>query len=882
LALAKGGEGPHRKGRRRRLRWGRVVAVVAVAGFLTAAGFVVRIGAQAMATLPSVNDPTHQLGQSSVIYDRNGKVVTDVPGTVRRQVVPISEIPLVVQHAFVAVEDKRFYQNSGLDIRGILRAAWADLTGHPLQGGSTITQQLAKNLYLTPSDTLTRKIQEAWLGIELAQRYTKSEILDQYLNWIYLGQGAWGVQAAAETYFSKPASQLTLPEAAMLAGINAAPSAYDPTVHPNAALARRNTVLSLMQQQGYITTAQEQAAAASPLGLAPEKATSAVTPYPYPWFVDAVITELEHTDHLTPQQVADGGLKIYTTLDPTIQTAAQTAVDALSNDGPAFSLQAKQVMQVGVAVIQPSTGDVVAIVGGRQHNAVMAYDRATQAERQPGSSIKPLVDYIPALLAGMTPGTVVDDAVETFGKPPYTYTPTNYDHLYYGLTTFTEALRRSVNMVAVKVLNRVGVETGLQNAVKMGLPLTQQDANLSLALGGTHDCCTPLNMADAYATIANGGVHVSPRLITKVVGPSGQVIVNNPLQEQRVIPANVAYVMTKMLEAVDEPQPNTGWDVLSGPLDSNWGTGYDATVHDNVPGWPTAGKTGTSNSNEDAWYVGFTPKYAAAVWLGYDKPQPFNGLYGGVYAGPIFRATMEAAVKGMTPVHFPRPAGVVQAPIDIKAAPWTVALPGPLTPPQDVREEWFVAGTEPTTAGNMWVQKTVTTSQPPELWQPGCPQPSTTGVFLNRKPLTAAWAQQMAKAAGVSDWQQLIPIDMSQAVPTAICGGSTAPPPPPANAPTCVPAPGAASEQCTVTLDGTSPLEPPVIQAEVGVPLNLTVQDLSGAHQFLVPALNISVTLGPGQQVQLTRTPQTAGTYPMVQTGGGEGGVLVVQPSGHG
>ncbi len=848
-----------------------------MAGLIIVGGgaFVAQLTIRALATVPPVTDPLNKLGQSSLIYDINGKVVTPVPGTINRQVVPIGQIPLSVQHAFVASEDRRFYQNDGLDIRGILRAAVADLTGHPLQGGSTITEQLAKNLYLTSVDTLTRKIQEAWLGIELAQRYTKPEILDKYLNWIYLGQGANGVDAASETYFGVPVGKVTLPEAALLAGLAPAPSAYDPVVHPQAALARRNTVLALMAQQGYITAAQAKAAEASPLGIVKQKASVAKLTYPDPWFVDAVISQLETVDHMTPQEVMDGGLKIYTTLNPTIYAAAQAAVNKMTNDGPAFALNIPNPMQTAVAVIQQSTGDVVALIGGRQHTTMMAFDRALAAERQPGSSIKPLVDYIPALLAGMTAGTTVDDSLKTYGKAPNLYTPKDYTNTYYGLTTFTEALRRSVNTVAVKILNRIGVETGLQNAVKMGLPLTQADAQLPLAIGGTHDCCTPLNMADAYATIANEGVRVTPRIITKVVGPTGQVIVNNGLQAQRVVPANVAYVMIKMLEAVDEPQPNVGWDVLSGPLDSNWGTGYDATVHDNVPGWPTAAKTGTTDANEDAWYVGFTPEYTAAVWVGHDVPKPFPNLFGDTYAGPVFRATMIAAVKGLKPVHFVRPPGIVQAPIDIKAAPWTVALPGPLTPPQDVREEWFVAGTEPTTAGTLWVSRAVTSTNPPLLWQPGCTGTEKQSIFLNRPILTQAWALEESKLTGVP-LQDVMPVDMSMVPPTKPCGGIPVSTPPPVTVLPCAPTPGAVAEVCTLVLDGAQPLAPPVVQAKVGLPLELTIQDVTGGHQLLIPDLGISVTLGPGQQVQLTRTPSQAGTFPIAQSAG-DGGVLVVQ-----
>jgi penicillin-binding protein 1A len=370
-----------------------------------------------------------------------------------------------------------------------------------------------------------------------------------------------------------------------------------------------------------------------------------------------------------------------------------------------------------------------------------------------------LVDYIPALEAGLTAGTVVDDALHVYdvgpGQPPYA--PVNDDGRYYGLTTLTEALRRSVNTVAVQVLDRIGVQTGLRNGRRMGLPLTQADAHLSLAIGGTTDCCTPLDMASAYAAIANGGVRVTPRLVLRVVAPDGRVLVDNPERRRRVVDPRVAYVMTRMLETVDEPQPNHGWNVVQGPLDSNWGTGYDATVQDNVPGWPTAAKTGTTNSSVDAWYVGYTPKLAAAVWVGYDRPQPMDGAYGGTLAGPIFKQTLEAALAGERPTDFPRPAGVVRAPIDIKAPPWTVAMPGPLTPAADVRQEWFVDGTQPTRTSPLWQS---------------C---GNGGVFLARDAYSWAWAGRMAGLVGKPAWS-LLPLDQTMLSPDQACWGSGAGP----------------------------------------------------------------------------------------------------------
>ncbi len=771
---------------RRTRRWTRYLLAVGAAAVVAVCAYAGVTVAAAVASLPPLGDPLAASPQSSVIYDMYGNYAATVPGSGTRLPVPIAQVPLTLQHAFVAVEDRHFYQDRGISIRGILRAAYMDLRGAPLQGGSTITQQLAKNLYLSTRDTLTRKVKEAILALELAHKYSKAQILDMYLNDIYLGQHAYGIEAASEAYFGRAVTDLTLPQEALLAGLPQAPSAYDPLVHPQAARARRNIVLTLMAQQGYITPAAAQAAQAAPLGLSPGPAgvgrpAGAAGQYPYPWFVDAVISQLEQQDGLAAQQLATGGLSIYTTLDPRVYDAAQQAVTAQLDAKFPAAAGASNPMQAAVVIMNQHNGDVLAVIGGRSHTAELAFDRATQAEQQPGSAIKPLVDYIPALLAGYTAGTVVNDVVHVYstgpGQPPYV--PTNYDHLYYGLTTLTEALRRSVNSVAVQLLNRVGVARGVATARRLGLTDLNPQTNdhLAVALGGTVGCCTPLEMADAYATIANGGKLVTPRLVTKVVTAGGRVLVDNPVHSRRVLNPRVAYVMTKMLETVDTPQPNTGWDVLNGPFDSNWGTGYDAQTQDNVPGWPMAAKTGTTNSSRQAWYVGYTPLYTGAVWLGRDVPQAQAGMYGGTDAGPILQATMEAALQGRTPVHFTRPAGIVQAPIDIMAPPWQVAKPGPLTPAPYTRLEWFVAGTQPTKTSPLWVQARVPDRNNGALWQAGCRGgPPVLDTFLH---LTgtygSAWARGIATIVGSTDWQQFLPIDTLLAVPTQSCQPITSP-----------------------------------------------------------------------------------------------------------
>jgi penicillin-binding protein 1A len=773
--------GVGRRPRRRGRPWRRVLRWVAAAAVLCGGAYAGSVLVRAVATLPPLGDPAAALPATSVIYDLEGQPVSQVPGPAARAPLGAGQMPPLLQDAFVAVEDRHFFQEGdGVSWRGLARAALHDLRGGSLQGGSTITEQLAKMLYLTPRDTMVRKAQEAILGLELARRYSRGEILDMYLNDVFLGQGAYGVQAAALAYFSLPAGQLDLAQAALLAGLPQAPSAYDPLLHPAAALARRNTVLALMAQQGHVSAAAAAAAERSPLQLQPggpspaAGAAAGLPGYSYPWFTDAVIEQLEQRYGLSPQEVTSGGLRIYTTLDPAVYDAAQQAVTAQLDQLYPLSADPGDPMQAAVVLMDQWNGDVLAVIGGRQHTAELGYDRATQAEQQTGSAIKPLVDYIPALEDGYTAGTVVDDVVHVYHPGPgQTYAPTDDNNIYYGLTTFTEALRRSVNTVAVQVLQRVGIARGVETAERLGLTDLglQQNDHLSVALGGTVGCCTPLEMADAYSTIANGGYRVTPRFILKVVAPDGRVLVQTSVQRTRVLDPQVAYVMTTMLETVDSPQPNSGWDETGGPYDSNYGTGYDAQVQDNVPGWQMAAKTGTTNSDRQAWYVGYTPLYTGAVWVGQDIPHAQDGMYGGTTAGPILQATMEAALAGRTPVPFARPSGVVQAAVDIMAPPWHVARPGPLTPADAVQEDWFVAGTQPTRADGLWVQATVPQANNGALWRPGCPGgPPATETFLNLPPpYSPAWAKGIAAIKGTSDWRQYIPVEAAELPPTEPC-----------------------------------------------------------------------------------------------------------------
>ena len=814
---------PKKVRHRRRVHWGRLFLLVVGVVVLLVAAVSGDLIAKAVATLPSLANPPHSEGQASVIYDAAGQPVVQLPtfisgaaGYGSRTPVPLSEIPKTVQEAVIASEDRFFYQDHGINIRGILRAAVHDAEGGALQGGSTITQQLAKQMYLTSRDTLTRKIREAILAIELARSYTHAQILDMYLNWIYLGSGSYGVQAASETYFGKSVSQLDLAQAALIAGLPPAPTTYDPQTNPTYALQRRNTVLNDMAQQGYITAAQATAAEAQPLGVLSPSASQSTSTDPYPWYTQHVINLLLNQYHFTPQQVYGGGLQIYTPLNPAVYDAAQAAVtQEMHSQFPTATAPKVMVagqltsdpMQAAVVVMNQSNGDVLAIIGARSYSNG-AKDLATTAEEQTGSAIKPLVDYVPALLNGYTAGTTVMDAVHVYTPGPgQVYAPTDYNQLYEGLTTFVGGLRRSVNTMAVQVLNKVGISFGVTEAQKLGLVDLKLSANdhLSVALGGTVGCCTPLEMADAYATLANGGQRVTPRFITKVVGPNGNVRLNVLPQRTPVLDPRVAYVATKMLETVDMPQPDVGWDVnnMDNVYGTNWGTGYDGQVqHTDLvqggclltntgPCWPEAAKTGTTNSDRQAWYMAYTPLYTSAVFVGQNYPLPNPNMFGDLVAGPISKAVMDAALQGQTPVHFTEPPGIVKAPVDIYAPAWHVAKPGPLTPAKYIREEWFVAGTQPTQINPLWEQVKVDPQQGNSLWRQGCTGTPVTKVYLNvGTKYTPAWAKQIAKEVTppTSDWQQFLPYFLRLAPPTAWCQGPGLPPVPPSGT-----APGSSS-----------------------------------------------------------------------------------------
>lgn len=754
---------------------------------------------------------------SSTIYDRYGQPVTTLWGQ-QSIPVPLSEIPKVLQDAVIATEDHRFYQNSGIDFVGILRSIVADLVhGSPVQGASTITEQLAKIHYLNNQKSLTRKIKEIILGLEIAHAYTKSEILDDYLNQVYLGQGAFGVQAASLTYFGKPVKDINLAQAALLAGLPQAPSYYDPFTNFKAAKARQAQVLANMVKYGYITPAQARAAYRAPLGL---RQSQGGTSYPYPYFVDAVVEDLlQHG--FSMNQILNGGLQIYTTLDPRWQRAAEDAIARVMNR--AFGTPNPNTVpepEAAAVVIDPRNGYVLALVGGRTHPGILVENRATQMYRQTGSAIKPLAEYSAALAEGLTEGTVVDDIpnILVHGKP----WPHNDDGIYRGRITYKVALAISDNNAAIHVLERVGLNQAFDFATqKYGLPLLPSDHNLAFGIGGLSRGVTPLQMADAYATFDNHGVRPTPILVTKVLSPNGSLLYSDTPHFIPVLTPQQAYIMTDMLEAVVQ-----------------MGTGVPAQI-----GRPAAGKTGTSENGRDGWFVGYVPQAVAAVWEGYDSGQTQPGVFGATYAAPIWRDLMLQALRHQPVESFPRPPGIISVDIDTKSG----LLPSPLTPKQYIQPYLFIAGTQPTTMSNLWVQVTVDALHPNLLWSPAClPDPPETKVFL-------------ARPTNLIPGEPL-PIDAKLWPPTRTCSGA---PPPAGTASGGNGNANGATNAVTMIIQNDA-ISPTSFSVPEGATVTWTIENTDAVpYNLSTPAFtNGSATVPANQTIVLTFTAGQAGTYP--------------------
>jgi penicillin-binding protein 1A len=623
---------PRRRPRSRRRRLLIVLAIVVPLVVLaaTAAGGAVYFGASC--DLSSLR-PVRQT-DSSLVYGANGSLIGVLPAVENRTAVPRDEIGAWMPKATVAIEDRRFYQHGGVDPVGILRALVTDVSaGHIVQGGSTITQELVRNLYLSPEQTLQRKVVEACLAIKLARAWPRDRILTAYLNDVYYGNHAYGIQAAAETYFSVPARSLTLEQAALLAGLPQAPSYYDPLHNPEAALGRRDEVLRALQRSGDISAKQYATATHDrSLHLRPSPAYGSREPY----FAGYVENLLEQA--YGAATVRAGGLKIYTTIRPRLQRAAVGALAAELHDrhDPAGA----------IVSVDPATGAVLAMAGVTPGLPGNEFNLATTAERQAGSTFKPIA-LAAAVEQGLNPWAV------RYLSAPFYYAPLQwrvrtYDGTYDGPETVAAATLHSDNTVYARLALDVGPDAIASMAQKLGIQTELQPAP-SLALGT--GAVTPLEMASVYATLAAGGVYSKPLAIRRVVFSGGRTGSGwGQVVRTRVVPDWVASTVTRVLEE----------NMLHG-------TGVGA----HVPGRVDAGKTGTTDDYADAWFCGYTPSLEATVWIGYPRGEiPMLDVHGAAVSGPTLPATawrsfMEQALAGSPNAAFPVPLSPAQF------APWS-------------------------------------------------------------------------------------------------------------------------------------------------------------------------------------------------------------------
>ncbi|WP_338587290.1 PBP1A family penicillin-binding protein [Paenibacillus sp. Y5S-9] len=582
--------------------------------------------------LLKANKDKTTINETSKVYDRNGQLMGEL-SIQKLEPVKEDDIPELVKQAFVATEDKRFYDHQGVDIWSIGRAAVKDVMARSMvEGGSTLTQQLAKNMFLSRDKTFFRKATEVSIAMALERKYTKDEILTMYLNRIFFGHQRYGIKAASEFYFGeKDLNKLELWEIATLAAMPKGPSAYNPVSNPNDSKARRGVVLQLMYDQGYITKEEMDKAKAVDYNYKrPEKDQK------YQAFIDYVLREAERVTGKTEDDLNIGGYKIYTTMDAQAQTAMETA---FTDDSLFEASKDDQQVQGSMVIMNHENGSLVALLGGRDYQT-KGYSRVTQSRRQPGSAFKPIVSYAPALESGnYSANSSLSNAKQCFGN----YCPGNL-HGYSSTISMTEAITKSENIPAVWLLDKIGVNTGINFAKSVGIQLTDQDKNLAIALGGLSKGTNTLEMAQAYSAFANLGEYRQAYSIKEIKDSAGKTTYKHDNSDTtRVMSEQNAYQLTQMLQNV-----------------VNDGTGRSARLDR-----PVAGKTGTvqsgisgNSANRDVWFVGYTPEWTAAVWMGYDNPDANHMLKNSSkLSAAFFAKVMGDALKGVPVKQFKTPAG---------------------------------------------------------------------------------------------------------------------------------------------------------------------------------------------------------------------------------
>lgn len=613
--------------------------------------------------------------RTSIIYDGQSDVVTRLHGVQDRTWVSISELQPSNVYAFISAEDARFFEHEGVDVIRIAGAIVADIkAGSYVQGASTISQQLIKLSHLTSEKTISRKAEEAALAYEMERQYSKEDILEMYLNYVYFGGGYYGIEAAAEGYFGVHASDLTLDQSAMLAGILKSPSGYAPHINYAASINRRNNILRLMRDYGYITDDEKKQASAGRPTILHDKREEYSG-----YYTDAVTKSAAALMGITVDELIRGGYSIYSAMDSDIQHYCEE----MFKNGELFPAEDSE---AAIVVLEPSTGMVVAMVGGRSYTGGISFNRATDIRRQPGSVIKPVIAYAPAFeYLNYTAADMILDEETTFAD----YTPSNYGNKYYGWVTVREAVTKSLNVPAVKTLSAVGVYRAKDFAKRCGIEFDDKDDSLALALGGFTYGVSPLQIAGAYSCFASGGIYNTPTLIKKITDRNGLTVYEYRQDSRRVMSEANAYILTSMLKSVVTE-----------------GTGHRLNTLD----IPIAGKTGTvglANGNRDAWMAGYTPEYTAVVWQGYDSDRlgllPSSAT-GGTYPALMLYELFNHIYPDGRSGDFEKPESVKQYSIDAKTLKkqHKVVLANAMTPQSSRVTEYFTEKTAPEDVSGYW------------------------------------------------------------------------------------------------------------------------------------------------------------------------------------
>ncbi len=635
-----------------------MLLVVAAVAYYYAGGYAAKVSSmkrEAVSLVSHSNQDTFRASQTSIAYDINGETLSVLKGEKDAYYISYEDIPVYVRQAIVSTEDKRFYKHKGIDYRGILRAAVAMIQdGEVSQGGSTITQQLARTVFLSNERTWQRKIEEMYIAVELEKKYSKEEILEYYINNIYFANGYYGIEAAAQGYFGTDVSHLSMSQMIYLCAIPNNPTLYNPRTNPDKTLARRDRILKSMLDDKVISENSYNTAVAEEISVL-DKTEDIYNNYAETYTYYCATRALMELEGFTFQTVFSddeekeayekeyeslyeecnaklftGGYRIYTSIDLTAQQQLQNSVDYVLGGFSEVGEDGIYELQGAAVCIDNTTGFVRAIVGGRSQEDTTGYtlNRAYQSFRQPGSSIKPLIVYTPALERGYTADTVVVDE-------PIENGPVNGDGTYSGAMSLRNAVALSKNTIAWKIFDELTPEVGISYLEAMGFSkLDDNDKKLPASLGGFTNGVSALEMAKAYATIENGGGYRNPTCIVKITDASGETLYQADQTETIVYKENACRQMTDMLQSV---------------IAYGTGRGYS------LGAMPCAGKTGTTNDNKDGWFVGYTPYYTTSVWVGYDIPKEVSGLGGGTYPGQIWKAYMQWLHQDLEVIDFVSP-----------------------------------------------------------------------------------------------------------------------------------------------------------------------------------------------------------------------------------